>query len=73
MSWRKLGARIKKYREDRGLTQAALAERAHLSRIYIQKLEAGDKGNPSFVALERIARALQLRLMVDLIDPEEED
>jgi transcriptional regulator with XRE-family HTH domain len=72
MSWRKLGARIKKYREDRGLSQAALAERAGLSRIYIQKLELGDKVNPSFDALERIARALRVRLLVDLIEQRED-
>ena len=68
MSWRKLGARIKQYREARGLSQAALAERARLSRVYVQKLEAGEKLNPSFEALERIARALRVQLLVDLID-----
>ncbi len=72
MSWRKLGARIKKYREARGLSQAALAERAGLSRIYIAKLEAEDKLNPSFNALEELARALRVRLMVDLVDPGED-
>ena len=42
-----LGARIRELREMRGLTQAELAERAELSRIYIQSLERGARQSPN--------------------------
>jgi transcriptional regulator with XRE-family HTH domain len=61
-----LGTRIRKLRERRQMTQAELAARARLSRIYIQKLELGDRISPSLPALERIARALGATLRIDL-------
>jgi len=66
MSWRDLGATIRRLREAAGLTQDELAQRAGLSRIYVQKLELGERASPSFPALERIARALTATLVVDL-------
>lgn len=69
MSWREFGARIKQLREDQSMTQAELAERAGLSRIYVQKLEAGDRISPSLPALERIARALNAQLHIELRKP----
>jgi transcriptional regulator with XRE-family HTH domain len=62
-----LGEQIKRLREERGLTQEVLASRAKLSRIYIAKLEAGDRASPSFPALQRIARALGVKLRIDLV------
>lgn len=67
MQIRALGERIKQLREERGLTQEELASRARLSRIYIAKLEQGDRLSPSFPALERIARALGVRVRIDLV------
>ena len=61
-----LGRRIKELREQQGLTQQALADKAGLSRIYVQKLEAGERESPSWDALERIARALGATLRIDL-------
>jgi transcriptional regulator with XRE-family HTH domain len=52
---------------ERGLTQEALAAKAGLSRIYIAKLEAGERASPSFPVLERIARALGATLSVELV------
>ena len=66
MDSRRIGAQIRYWRERRGLTQAALAERAGLSWIYIAKLEGGDRRAPSLTALERIARALGVKLRVEL-------
>jgi len=66
MSWRDLGATIRRLREAAGLTQDELARRAGLSRIYVQKLELGERESPSFPALERIARALRATLTIDL-------
>jgi len=66
MSRRDLGATIRRLREAAGLTQDELGQRARLSRIYVQKLELGERESPSFPALERIARALNAALVVDL-------
>ena len=61
-----LGVRIKQARERQGLTQQMLASKAGISRIYVAKLEAGDRQSPSLPTLERIAQALKLKL-VDLL------
>lgn len=66
MTLRNVAKRIKQARERRGLTQQALAEKAHLSAIYIRKLEAGERESPSLDALERIAKVLGVKL-VDLL------
>ncbi len=62
-----LGARIRRLRHARGLTQGEVATRARLSWIYIAKLEAGDRRAPSLGVLERIARALGARLRIELV------
>ena len=67
MTWEKLGEKIRAARIDRELTQDELAARADLSRIYIAKLEGGDRQVPTLPVLERIAQALGLRLVVDLV------
>jgi transcriptional regulator with XRE-family HTH domain len=66
MSWRDLGEQIKRLREAAGLTQEELGERAGLSRMYVQMIERGERPSPSLPALERIARALNATLRVDL-------
>ena len=50
------------------MTQAALAQKAAISLIYVKKLEAGEFTSPSFPVLERIAKALKTKLQVELID-----
>ncbi len=67
MTLRHLGGRIKKARQARGLSQKALADKVQLSRIYIAKLEAGERRAPSLAALERIARVLGMKLS-ELVD-----
>jgi transcriptional regulator with XRE-family HTH domain len=49
--------RLKKLRETRGLTQADLAKRARLHRVYVAQIE-GQTKVPSIAALERLAKAL---------------
>jgi transcriptional regulator with XRE-family HTH domain len=66
MTWRSLGEQIRRARTERGLTQEQLADMAQLSRVYIQKIELGERVSPSFPALERIARALGATLHVTL-------
>ena len=53
---------IRELREDRKLTQEQLAKRAKMARGYLAQLEAGHKKNPSLPALQRLARALGVKL-----------
>jgi transcriptional regulator with XRE-family HTH domain len=57
MSLKRLGMTLKRLREKRGFTQAALASRADLHRVYVAQIEAQTKV-PSLAALERLAKAL---------------
>jgi transcriptional regulator with XRE-family HTH domain len=50
---------IKRLRKQRGLTQAELAKRSKLHRIYVAQIEAQTK-TPSIAALERIAKVLRV-------------
>ncbi len=68
MNWSLLAKRIKTLRAERGLSQAALAEKTGLSLEYIAKLEQGQRVSPSLPALVRIALALKVKLRVEL-DP----
>ena len=49
---------LKALREDKGLSQVELANKAKVERTYIVKLESGDKKNPSLDILKKLARAL---------------
>src|SRR5579859_1501014 len=55
-----VGARIRRRRLARGLSQARLADMASVSRGYISRLEAGDFARPSAALLLRIAHALEI-------------
>lgn len=66
MTWQRLGQRVRQLRLRRGMTQAALAQKAAISLIYVKKLEAGEFTSPSFPVLERIAKALKVKLRVEL-------
>jgi len=68
VDWSLLATRIKTLRAERGLSQAALAEKTGLSLEYIAKLEQGQRVSPSLPALVRIALALKVKLRVEL-DP----
>jgi transcriptional regulator with XRE-family HTH domain len=63
---RSLGEQIKRLRARRALSQQALADAAGLSRIYVAKLEGGER-LPSLPTLERIAKALGVRVRIDLV------
>lgn len=67
MPWAALGGQLRRLRVARGLTQAALAERAGVSRIYVQKLELEAERAPSLPTLGRLARALGVRLSVAFV------
>lgn len=55
------GERVRKLREQRGLSQAQLAERADLDVTYISGIERGRR-NPGLNTLGRVARALGVTL-----------
>jgi transcriptional regulator with XRE-family HTH domain len=55
---RTLSDNIKRARARAGLTQDALAKQAKVSRVYVIKLESGDRHSPSLTVLGRLARAL---------------
>lgn len=57
-----LGHRIRSLRQDRGLTQQQLGERAELNYKYLGAVERGEE-NPSLLVLERLANALEAELM----------
>jgi len=58
---RALGQAFRAARERRGMTQAAVAELAGLERTYLTDLERGRR-NPTITTLERLSRALGVRL-----------
>ena len=49
--------RVKRFRKKRELTQAVLAERVGVHRIYVAQIEAGTK-TPSLPTLAKLAKAL---------------
>ena len=58
MSPKRFGKMLKQRREEKHLTQAALAGKVGVSQTYIAKLESGDKKNPTLDLLKKIAKHL---------------
>jgi len=52
---------IKRLRQQRGLTQEALAQRAGLHRVYVAQIE-GQTKVPSIATLEKLAKALNVKV-----------
>ncbi len=61
MAIQKLGARVKRYREEKGLSQEELAAAASLSVQVIKELEE-ESIYPSLAPVQKVARALGIRL-----------
>ena len=61
-----LGARVKSFREERGLNLSQLAAAAGRSKSYVSSIEAGDVPRPSGETLYAIAEALGVT-MSDLL------
>jgi transcriptional regulator with XRE-family HTH domain len=49
--------RLKRLREEKGLSQDALAKKAKVTREHVNRLEAGRHG-PTMTVLQRLAKAL---------------
>lgn len=62
------GMKIRELRKEKGYTSLDLALRTNLSKSYIEELERGDKKNPSFATIEKLADALNV-LIDDLRIP----
>lgn len=58
---RQLGAAVAELREQHGLTQAEVADRAGLRRSHLAAIERGEV-DPTFVTLVRIVRAFPVPL-----------
>jgi transcriptional regulator with XRE-family HTH domain len=61
VSPKRLGVTIKRLREQRGLTQDALAKKAGVHRVYVAQIEAQTKV-PSIATLEKLAKALGVKV-----------
>jgi transcriptional regulator with XRE-family HTH domain len=60
--WRAIfGKNVRRVRQQRGLTQEALAFEAEIDLTYVGGIERG-KRNPSLLVMARIARALSVPL-----------
>jgi transcriptional regulator with XRE-family HTH domain len=64
-----VNARIKRLRQDRGLTQQQLASKADLAMTTVHRIES-DAVEPTVSTLEAIARALDVSLSDLLADDE---
>jgi len=63
---KRLAMRLRQMREERGITQEALARQARISRVYLAQLER-HRQDPSLSVLVRLARALKVKVG-DLVD-----
>jgi HTH-type transcriptional regulator / antitoxin HipB len=61
-----IGQQLRARRQALGLSQAALAAKAGVSRIFVEKIEAGAR-TPSWGTLERLARALGCRVDLTIV------
>ena len=59
---KQMGARIRKLRKAKGMSQADLARRARLTRVYVTRLEAGSQ-DPSLSTINSLAKALGAPVM----------
>jgi transcriptional regulator with XRE-family HTH domain len=55
-----MGKTLKRIRKAKGMSQAALAERADLSREYVNKIEAG-RYDPPLSTINALAKALGVK------------
>ena len=57
----KLAKRLRRIRKKQGLTHAALADRARLTKAYVIRLE-GEQQDPRLSVVERLAKSLRVTI-----------
>ena len=57
----RFGRRLRELRQERGLSQEELADRAELHRTYVSSVERGER-NVALVNVERLANALGVHI-----------
>ena len=55
-----LGAKVKRLRQEAGMTQSVLAQRCGLFRTHLSRIECGT-ANPTLTAIVAIAHALEIQ------------
>ena len=55
-----IGKNIKRYRQEKGLSQDKLSKLADLSLNTVVKIELDDTPNPTIETIQRIAKALEV-------------
>ena len=55
-----IGKNIKRYRQDKGLSQDKLSKLADLSLNTVVKMELDESPNPTIETIQRIAKALDV-------------
>ena len=55
-----IGKNIKRYRQDKGLSQDKLSKLADLSLNTVVKIELDESPNPTIETVQRIAKALEV-------------
>lgn len=58
----KIGENIKRIREKMGISQDKLSKLADISSNTVAKLELGDNSNPTIETLQKIAKALKVKV-----------
>lgn len=58
---KRLSLRLKSLRAAQGLSQEALANKARITREYVNKLEAG-RYDPTLSVVQRLAKALKVTI-----------
>jgi transcriptional regulator with XRE-family HTH domain len=56
-----MAKRLRQFRNERGLSQRSLAEKAGISREYLARLETG-RQDPTLSTLEKLAKALGVKV-----------
>ena len=66
----RIGARLRLFREARGLSQLALAKLSGVGQGWISAIEAGRVRNPGILTLARLARVLEVSVARFIEGPE---
>ena len=61
MSPKQFAMKLKRLRDDQGMTQEALAKMVHVSRGYLSRLEMG-RHDPPLSLLRRLAKVLRVKV-----------